>query len=167
MYPREFVYFIVLTVIILSSQILPTGLLLVLDNIAVRIGIVLVLLYLINIGPTAGIFGIMAIASLYLERNRRKVGLAVQKIDLLDSKASPYMTVEEAGQPQKTVPVAEFDVAEPSEVDYLPHESAEGEFEPVAPSINQKAVLSTVYPLQKNGAAAIDELYEQMGFGHI
>lgn len=56
----------------------------------------------------------------------------------------------------------------PIEVDYLPHESTEGAFEPVAPSINQKAVLSTVYPLQKNGSASsADELYEQMGFGHI
>lgn len=101
MYPREFVYFIILTVLILSTPILPTELLLLLDNIAVRIVIILVLLYLINIGPTAGIFGVMTIALLYLERNRRKVAMAVKKIDLLDSQTSSYATVIEAGQPQK------------------------------------------------------------------
>ena len=165
MYPRELVYFIVLTVIILSSQFLPTELLLLFDNIAVRIGIVLVLLYLISIGPTAGIFGVMAVAIMYLERNRRKVAIAVKKIDLLDS-SSTHASVNEEGQ--KTVPVHEFDepqAADPDYADYLPNESADSSFEPVAPSINQKAVLSSVYPLNKNNAAAgAEELYEQMGF---
>ena len=72
MYRAELTYFIVLTVIILFSQFLPTGLLLLLDNFVVRIGIVLALLYLITLGPTAGIFGLMAIAIMYLERNSSK-----------------------------------------------------------------------------------------------
>lgn len=78
MYRAELTYFIVLTVIILFSQFLPTGLLLLLDNVVVRIGIVLALLYLITLGPTAGIFGLIAIAIMYLERNKRKVIVAAK-----------------------------------------------------------------------------------------
>ena len=107
MYANELMYFIVFTVIILLSQFLPTQILLLLDNIAVRIGSVLLLLYLINIGPTAGIFGIMAISILYIERNRRKVKEAVKKLDDMDIHA-PYASVEEAGKPQTTVHVREF-----------------------------------------------------------
>ena len=49
------------------------------------------------------------------------------------------------------------------EFDYLPHETCSDNFEPVAPTINEKAVLSTIYPL--NGSTST--LYEQLGFGHI
>lgn len=169
MYANELMYFIVFTVIILLSQFLPTQILLLLDNIAVRIGSVLLLLYLINIGPTAGIFGIMAISILYIERNRRKVKEAVKKLDDMDIH-TPYASVEEAGKPQTTVPVREFDVPEISISDFLPHEASDpSDFEPVAPTINQKAVLSSIYPLQReDGAATAPEaLFEQMGFGHI
>jgi len=169
MYANELMYFIVFTVIILLSQFLPTQILLLLDNIAVRIGSVLLLLYLINIGPTAGIFGIMAISILYIERNRRKVKEAVKKLDDMDIHA-PYASVEEAGKPQTTVPVREFDVPEISISDFLPHETSDpSDFEPVAPTINQKAVLSSIYPLQREDgtAAAPEALFEQMGFGHI
>lgn len=166
MYSHELLYFIVLSVIILVSQYLPTQLLLLLDNIAIRLCIVLLLLYLITMGPTAGIFGVIAVSMLYLERNRRKVSDAIKKINLLDPQTS-YATVKEAGTPQQTVPVAEFDLPQLSETDFLPHSANESsDFEPVAPSINEKAVLSSVYPLH-DGTAAADELYEQMGFGHI
>jgi hypothetical protein len=61
MYRSELTYFIVLSIIILLSPLLSTPLLLLLDSIFIRIGVVIVLLYLISIGPTAGIFGLMAI----------------------------------------------------------------------------------------------------------
>jgi len=167
MYSQEITYFIVLTVIILSSPFLPSKLLILLDNTAIRIGIVLLLLYLINIGPTAGIFGLLAISILYLERNRHKVAIAVKKLDMMDMPSS-YASVKEAGTPQKTVPVAEFDLPQLGEVDFLPHETCDSSnFEPIAPTINQKVVLSSAYPLQQNGSSVADELYEQLGFGHI
>jgi len=169
MYSREVLYFIVLAVIILLVQFIPTGILLILDNIAVRIGFVLLLLYLIDVGPTAGIFGLMAICVLYLERNRRKVASAIQKLDAMDTQHR-YATVKEAGTAQTTVPVREFDIPDISEADFLPHETCESsDFEAVAPTINQKTVLSTVYPLQAEmgSAAASEELFEQLGFGHI
>lgn len=171
MYRTELLYFVVLTVIILFSQFLPTGLLMVLDNVVIRIIIVALLLYLISIGPTAGIFGLLAITIMFLERNRRKVAVAAKKIDLMDFNRPDQATVEEASKPQTTVPVNEFDTPDDIETDFLPHDTCDsGNFEPIAPTINQKAVLSTIYPLNKSGpesGTASDELYEAMGFGHI
>jgi hypothetical protein len=171
MYRAELTYFIVLTVIILFSQFLPTDLLLLLDNFVVRIGVVLALLYLITLGPTAGIFGLMAIAIMYLERNKRKVVVAANKLDKMDWERPQQATVEEASKPQTTVPVNEFDKPNEEETDFFPTETCDSDnFEPVAPTINEKAVLSTIYPLHKTGpesGTASDELYEKLGFGHI
>ena len=171
MFRTELNYFIVLTVIILFSEFLPTNLLLLLDNFIVRILIVLALLYLISLGPTAGIFGFMTVAVIYLERNRRKVSLAAKKLDKMDWTRPEQATVKEASEPQKTVPVNDFDKPREDEADFMPHENCNsGKFEPVAPSINEKAVLSTIYPLHKSGpesGSGSDKIYEELGFGHI
>jgi len=171
MYRTELTYFIVLTVIILFTQFLPTGLLLLLDNFLIRILVVLILLYLISLGPTAGILGLMAIATMYLERNKRKVVVAAKKLDEMDWNLPQQATVEEASKPQTTVPVNEFDKPNDEESDFFPDETCDsGNFEPVAPTINEKAVLSTIYPLHKSGPEAgdgSDELYEKLGFGHL
>jgi hypothetical protein len=171
MYQRELIYFIVLATVVLFSQFLPMDILLLLDSIVIRIIIVLLILYLISIGPTAGIFGLMAIASLYLERNRRKVIVASKKIDLLDVNRPQQATVKEASQPQKTVPVNEFDEPNNKESDYIPSNTCDTDnFEPVDSTINEKAVLSTSYPLAESNnesASAIGKLYENLGFGHV
>jgi hypothetical protein len=173
MFQTELTYFIVLSLLILFSSFLPTGFLLLLDNVAVRLLVVLGLLFLITMGPTAGIFGFLAVASLYLERNRRKVAVALQKVDLMDN--TPRLaTVEEASRPQETVPVNAFDKPENEESVYMPKDIEEcidiTNFEPVAPTINEKAVLATVYPLHKDGpeeGTGANNLFEELGFGHI
>jgi len=166
----ELPYFIVLTIIILLSQFSSTGLLLLLDHVLVRVGLIFALLYLIRIGPTVGLLGLMAICILYLERNRYKVGRAAQKINQMDAHYLPQATVQEEGEPQKTVPVLPFDQPNTDISDYLPNEEMESsQFEPVDTSINQKAVLSTIYPLQSQtgSGSASDLLYEKLGFGHL
>lgn len=171
MYRTELMYFIILTVIILFSQFLPTGLLLLLDSFIARILIVLTLLYLISLGPTAGILGLMAISVMYLERNKRKVVVAAKKLDEMDWNRPEQATVEEASTPQKTVPVNDFDKPNHQESDFLPDETCDsGNFEPIAPTINEKAVLATIYPLNKSGPEAGDgsnDFFEKLGFGHI
>jgi len=172
MYQTELIYFIVLTCIILFSPFLPTEFLLLLDYLPVRIIIVIGLLYLIRIGPMVGIVGLMAICLMYLERNRRKVAVAIKKLDKMDITRPPQATVKEASEPQKTVPVNEFATPNQEETSYLPEDNTCDitNFEPVAPTINQKAVLSTIYPLSKNApeaGTASTELYEELGFGHI
>lgn len=173
MFQTELTYFIALSLLILFSSALPTGLLLLLDNVIVRLLVVLALLFLISVGPTAGIFGFVAIAILYLERNRRKVAVALQKVDKMDNRPQ-QTTVEEASQPQKTVPVNAFDTPQDEESVYMPKDIDEcmdiTNFEPVAPTINEKAVLATVYPLQKDApesGTGSNDLFETLGFGHI
>jgi hypothetical protein len=171
MFKTELSYFIVFTLVILFSQFIPTNLLLTLDNVLIRIVLVILLLFLISTGPTAGIFGLLAISVLYLERNRRKVSVALKKIDQMDFNQAPQATVQEASEPQKTVPVNEFDIPKPEETDFFSHETCDsGNFEPVAPTINEKEVLATIYPLQKNAPEAgtgSNRLFEALGFGHI
>jgi hypothetical protein len=171
MYRTELSYFIILTVIILFSEFLPTSVLLLLDNFIIRIVIVLVLLYLVSIGPTAGIIGLMTIAVIYLERNKRKVVVATKKLDKMDWNRPNQATIEEASKPQKTVPVNEFNEPDKEESYFFPDETCESDnFEPVAPTINEKAVLASIYPLNKSGPEAGDgsnELFEKLGFGHI
>lgn len=171
MYQTELTYFITLTVIILFSQFLPTGLLLLLDNFIVRILIVLALLYLISLGPTAGIFGLMAVSIMYLERNKRKIVVAAKKLDEMDWNRPEQATIEEASKPQSTIPVNEFDRPDEEETNFFPSDTCESDnFEPIAPTINEKTVLATIYPLNKSGPEAGDgsnELFEKLGFGHI
>jgi len=168
----ELIYFVVLTFIILFAPFFPTGILLLLDHILFRLAAVVLLLYLISIGPTAGIFGLMVVCVLYLERNRRKVAAAVNKLDRMDVHRPAQATVEEAGTPQKTVPVNSFASPDNDESSYVPDDNScvDTNFEPIAPTINQKAVLSTIYPLSadapESGTAATD-LYEKLGFGHV
>jgi len=162
MYPAELVYFIICTIIILGSSFLPTRILFLLDNIIVRIALVLFVLYVINIGSTAAILVFMTIAVLYLERNRRKVTAALKKLDKME--IPKYASIEEAYKKTAPIDIPEFDVAQPSESDFIPTETGESHnFEPVDISINEKSVLSTIYPLDER----TDELYEKMGFGHI
>jgi hypothetical protein len=170
MYRGEITYFIILAIIILITPILPANLLLLLDSILIRIGVVVLLLYLITIGPTAGILGLVAVGVLYLERNRHKIELAVKKLDAMDISRPAQATVEEASKPQETVPVKPFDRPNNDEVDFLPdNEPCDiTMFEPVAPSINQKSVLSSIYPLAGNeSGSGSEQLYEKLGFGHI
>ena len=128
-----------------------------------------VLLYSIQIGPTVGIFGLLAISALYLERNRRKVGIALKKLDAMEVPKAPQATVEEASRPQMTVPVRNFDTPSPVESTFLPEDDgSETNFEPIAPSINQKSVMSTIYPLSSSSSGSgAQHLFEKMGLGHL
>jgi hypothetical protein len=168
----EVTYFILFAVIILLCPFLPTALLLLLDNIVVRIAAILILLYLVNIGPTVGIMGLMAFSLLYLERNRRKVQIAAKKLDEMDFYESRPATVQEASEPQKTVPVNEFDKPVHTETPNMPEDNTCDitNFEPVAPTINEKEVLASIYPLQRGepeSGSASDGFFEKLGFGHV
>ncbi len=169
MYRTEIIYFIVLSIIILLSPFLPNNILLLLDNLIIRFVIVLLLLYLISIGPTAGIFGLMTISILYLERNRRKIDIATKKLDIMDINQPQQATVEEESKPQKTVPVKPFDKPDETDTEFLPDNYCDfNSFEPVDSTINEKEVLATIYPLNKNESPSSSSvLYEKLGFGHI
>jgi hypothetical protein len=164
MYRVELPYFLGFTILILSTPFLPSWIFMMFDNILVRIAIVFVLLFLISKGPTAGIFGLMAIGIVYLERNRRKIIVASKKLDMMDINIPNQMSVKEESKPQETVPVADFSLPpRDDELPYMPaDECGNDNFEPVAPSINMKNALHTIDP-----GSSSDRFYEQQGFGHV
>lgn len=166
--PREVIYFVILTIPLLASSFLPTNALLLLDHIIMRMGVILLLLYLIHVGPTVGIMGLLVVGVLYMERNRRKVEIAAKKWDAMDVHELSQATVEQASMPQRTVPVAPFDTPDGRESAFLPEEMDISVFEPVGESIQQKQVLEGVYPLSNNaqGSGAAD-LFEHLGMGHV
>jgi hypothetical protein len=162
MIPIELIYIGICAAILLASPFLPSSILMILDNIVVRVLMVCFLIYVVRIGPTAAIIALMTIAVLFLERNRRKVSHAITKLDAMEVPA--FADVHEAYRKTMPVDVPAFDVPVAKEVDFMPHETCDTDaFEPVDVSINQKAVLSTIYPLDER----TDNLYEKMGFGHI
>ena len=85
----------------------------------------------------------------------------------MDVHRPPQATVQEASLPQKTVPVRAFDQPSPVESTFVPDGDDDSNFEPVAPTINQKAVLSSIYPLSSASSTASQFLYEKLGVGHL
>jgi len=174
MYKSELPYFVGFSILILLIPFLPSGLLLLADNVFIRILIVLLLLFLISVGPTAGLLGLIAIGVLYLERNRRKVIVARKKFDAMDVHYKPQMTVNQESKPQETVPVVSFDVPpRDDEMPYIPIDDCGSDmWHPVAPTMNMKNVLQTSYPMTKNGpeegaSPELEQFYEEHGYGHI
>ncbi len=156
------------------TPFIPSGVLMLADNLLVRILIVFALLFLISVGPTAGLFGLIAIGVIYLERNRRKVIVARKKFDAMDVNLPLQMTVEEESKPQQTVPVLAFDKPpRDDEMPYIPTDDCGSDnFYPVAPTIDDKQPLKTSYPFSDFGAEegvskGLTRLYEEEGFGHI
>jgi hypothetical protein len=162
MLSMERMYLIGCMIAIMTAPFVPASILFLLDHIVIRILIVCLLVYVVRFGPTVSIFVVMALAGLFLERNRRKVGEALDKLDAME--VPKFADIHEAYKKTMPVDVPAFDVPVPKEVDFMPHETCDTDaFEPVDVSINQKAVLRSIYPLE--GSAG--ELYEQMGFGHV
>lgn len=162
MLPNELIYIIVCVIILLTAPYLPSSVLMLLDNIVVRILMIGLLVYMVRSGPTVSILVLMTIAALFLERNRRKVGEALKKLDAME--VPKFADVQEAYKKTMPVDVPEFSEPTHEETDFMPHETCDSDaFEPVDETINQKAVLSTIYPLDQKA----DNLYEKMGFGHV
>jgi hypothetical protein len=139
--------------VVLLSPIAPTALLLALDSLFVKIALVAAFLWATTQGPLIGVLALLAIGSLYLERNRRKVNLARKVFaEIPQASDPPQATVEEEAEPQDTVPVVAFDEPSGDIATYLPKGSmGSNEFAPVAPTLNEKDPLPTV-PLGTKGA---------------
>lgn len=177
----EIPLFIVLILIVASAPFLPTRLLLALDWLIVRAATVVFLLYVVTVGPMTAVFGFVALALLYMERNRRKVQGGLTKWDALDAELTPLASVKEAHAAQTTVRVAPFDTPNEKETEYAPAEGdeepmdisvfeTESTFEPVAPSLNEKVVMASAYPLSHQSSTStvsLGSIYEQLGFGHV
>lgn len=169
---REAPILIFLVILMGSTPFLPTSLLLTMDWLIVRVLSVIALLSLVSVGPFVGIIGFVAIALLYIERNRRKIQQGLKRWEELDTTPRNYATIEEASEPQKTVAVVPFDQPREIETEYAPDDDTMdiSVFEPVAPTLNERAVLSSSYPVghrSSTSTASMESIYEQMGVGHV
>ena len=147
-YKKEAYSLIALVIVAFAAPVIPPMALKLLDNIVVNIAIVLGLLFAITHGPLIGVAALMAIALLYMERNRIKVSDARTKFNEIQEASDPAeSTVEEEGKPQETVAVREFRQPRASESIYLPGPRVgNDEFEAVlgAPELNEKKALTPV-----------------------
>ena len=154
-FTKEIYSLIGLVAVAFAAPALPGSILQLLDNVVVNIVLVLGLLFAITISPLLGIMALMAIAMLYMERNRIKVARARTKFNDIQEASDPAeMTVEQEGKPQETVFVQEFKRARASESIYLPGPKVgDDDFEAVlgAPDLNDKRVLPTTELGEKAG----------------
>ena len=131
-----------------ASPVIPAMVLLLLDNIVVRLLVVTALLYSITQGPLIGLATLVTIGLLFIERNRHKVLNAKFKFEkIMEASDSPQMTVEQEGVPQNTVKVREFDEADGRETIFLPGKNTgNDEFNrvPWSEELNDKRALKTV-----------------------
>jgi hypothetical protein len=131
-----------------ASPVIPAMVLLLLDNIVVRLLVVTALLYSITQGPLIGLATLVTIGLLFIERNRHKVLNAKFKFEkIMEASDSPQMTVEQEGVPQNTVKVREFDEADGREAIFLPGKNTgNDEFHrvPWSEELNDNRVLQTV-----------------------
>ncbi len=177
----EIPLFLFQVLLVVITPFLPTGILLLLDVLLVRIVLAILLLYVTSVGPVATVFGFVAIALLFMERNRRKVQGGLRRWEEMDAVAGKATgaPVEEAHRPQTTVRVAPMLTPHGEETEYSPMEGeATGPeepldvslFEPVAPTQNEKVVLASGYPVSHRSAsstASMESIYEQLGVGHV
>lgn len=154
-----------LAAVIVIAPLAPTWFLMLLDNFLVRIAVVAAVLFAVTAGPAEGLLALMVVGALFLERNRRKVAVAQQKIDLMDQQRERPATVAELGESQTTVPVRRFDTEEDLSLHFLPGDDmGSDQFHPVggAVSLNAKEVFEGV----PNGSAAAS-IFESEGYGHV
>jgi hypothetical protein len=154
-YKKELYSLIALLIVTFSAPVLPRSILHLLDNVLVNIVLILIVLTAITYGSLLGIMALMAVAMLYMERNRTKVDAARTKFSEMQDASDPTeMTVEQEGESQKNVTVREFVKARASEAIYLPGPKVgDDDFEAVlgAPDLNDKKPLPTV-PLGEKSA---------------
>jgi hypothetical protein len=175
----EIPLFVVLILVIASAPFLPTRILLALDWLVVRVAAAVFLLYVVSMGPMTAVFGFAALALLYMERNRRKVQGGLTQWDALDAETPQLASVKEAHAAQTAVRVAPFDTPKAEETEYAPMGEepmdisvfeTESPFEPVAPSLNEKVVMASAYPVSHQASTSttsLGSIYEQLGFGHV
>jgi hypothetical protein len=159
--------FLIIYILFVGSPYLPDSILLILDNIFVRIGTVLLILWAITTGPIVGVMIFLLVVQLYIERNNRKItNTKIRLYSELATKISAgegddglgndgrrnqlnierETTVKEESESQNTVPVLPFDIPSLGNIwRWNPEDECRGnEFKPVAPTINTKQPTKTI-----------------------
>lgn len=146
---REYIPIAVLVAITCLAPMIPWTVLRLLDTLVVRIALVIGLVAAVYHGYATGLVALIAVAALYMERNRHKVNYARKRFDDLKDKDNKeeHATVEEEATPQETVPVRDFDVPDGKIATYEPKKTMGTDaFEriPFSENLNSKMPLPTV-----------------------
>ena len=152
--------FAIFVAVVLAAPFSPSSLLFWLDSIAVRVALIAVLLYVTRMGAIPSLFCFMALAALFLERNRRKVQHAQKALAAMDA-IDPAATqrADLTMTPPTTVHPVEFDQPAERETSFLPiREMDTADFEPVGDSVNEKVVLASAY---HGGAATVADRFAE------
>jgi hypothetical protein len=135
---------------------LPSSILLLTDNILVRLGLLAFLIQSAYVNPLTGIASFILIAFLFIERNKAKMSHfeKVMSQSTMDSPAIQSIETPETApeQPRFEVPLVESHPFMPQE------DSGDDSFAPVAESLNAKQPLPTE-PSQDGSQKAIDALF--------
>jgi hypothetical protein len=135
---------------------LPRSVLILTDNILVRVALLAVLVQSAYINPLTGIASFIVLAFLFIERNRIKLRHfeTVMSQSTMDSPAIQSIETPETApeQPRFDTPIVESHPFMPQD------DSGDDTFAPVAESINAKQPLPTE-PSQDGSQKAIDQLF--------
>jgi hypothetical protein len=156
---NELTWVLVFAGVALIAPVLPTKVLMLLDNIIFRLVAVLLILYSVSLNSQIGLMALLVVGLLYLERNRRKIQIAAARINLMDNNdgIAVQASVEQAAKSQTTVPVRNFDEPEDLSLHFLPGDHmGSDEFHPVgSESLNDKIALDSA-PLGEHAAAMFE-----------
>jgi hypothetical protein len=135
---------------------LPRSILLLTDNIIVRLALLAFLIQSAYVNPLTGIASFILIAFLFIERNKAKMSHfeKVMSQSTMNSPAIQSIETPETApeQPRFEVPIVESHPFMPQE------DSGDDSFAPVAESLNEKQPLPTE-PSQDGSQKAIDALF--------
>ena len=146
---NEYVIGTALVLVAVLTPLSPWALLSLLDNLLVRVVLLVGLVAAVYHGYATGLLALMVIGLLYMERNRRKVDQARKRFDNLTAEdvKRTQATVEEEATPQDNVSVVEFDTPQDVEFGYLPPKKMGSDaFErvPFSEDLDDKGPLPTV-----------------------
>lgn len=135
---------------------LPRSILLLTDNILVRLGLLAFLIQSAYVNPLTGIASFILVAFLFIERNKAKMNHfeKIMSQSTMDSPAIQSIETPETApeQPRFEVPLVQSHPFMPQE------DSGDDSFAPVAESLNAKQPLPTE-PSQDGSQKAIDALF--------
>jgi hypothetical protein len=138
---REINILIVHVLLFLAIPYLPRKVLILTDNILVRLALLAILISAAYVGPIVAISTFIVIAFLFIERNKRKMHMLERKM----AQSTPESPAIESIETPETAPAQPvFDTPVVESHAFMPqNDSGSDAFAPVAESMNQKIPLPT------------------------
>jgi len=145
-----------LIVVFFLIPYLPSELLLVLDNVFVRIAVIVGLLALVHVSPLSSIAGFIVVALLFIQRNKAKINSVRRAMEQVQE---PSPAIEEIVTPSTAPSQPDFEVPVKKYQDFFPkEESGDNTFAPVDESQDTKQPLPT--ETSSGSQKAIQELFQ-------